>query len=119
MVAFNFSQEFVGSIETGIKTQTLRAKKRAKPGDILQLYTGMRTKACRLIVPPVVCLVADYCHIAPDEITFGNKDLHPKSIDEFAAMDGFTSYEALLRWFENKYGQNHFIGFVHRWRNQP
>lgn len=57
MVAYSFNRRFVQAIESGIKSQTIRAPRRrhARPGERLQLYTGMRTKACRLIRDDVVC----------------------------------------------------------------
>ncbi|MGO4286877.1 ASCH domain-containing protein [Bosea sp. TAB14] len=46
------------SIESGRKRQTIRAPRRrhARVGEQLQLYTGMRTKACRLIRDDVICV---------------------------------------------------------------
>jgi hypothetical protein len=57
MVAYSFNRRFVPAIESGIKSQTIRAPRRrhARPGEWLQLYTGMRTKSCRLIRADVVC----------------------------------------------------------------
>ena len=44
MVAFNFSPEFADAVASGAKRQTIRKTARAKKGDMLQLYTGQRTK---------------------------------------------------------------------------
>jgi hypothetical protein len=57
MVAYSFNRRFVPAIESGMKSQTIRAHRRrhARPGEQLQLYTGMRTKSCRLIRSDVVC----------------------------------------------------------------
>lgn len=52
MVAYNFQARFAGAVESGEKRQTIRkAGKRRPPreGEQLQLYTGMRTKSCRLL----------------------------------------------------------------------
>lgn len=51
MVAYSFKTRFIDPILTGRKRQTIRAhrKRHARPGEELQLYQGMRTKACRLI----------------------------------------------------------------------
>lgn len=120
MVAFNFQIDFAGPIERRQKIQTVRSKQRAFAGDVLQLYTGQRTKSCRRLLPgdTIICTVSDYCHLAPGEITFGNKNQHPASVDEFARMDGFLDYETMLAWFRGRYGQSHFVGWVHRWRVQ-
>ena len=54
MVAYNFQKQFADAVERGEKRQTIRAPRRdgrhAKVGDKLQLYTGMRTKQCGMIV---------------------------------------------------------------------
>ncbi len=65
MVAYSFNRRFVPAIESGIKSQTIRAHRRrhARPGERLQLYTGMRTRACRLIRDDVVCSRIDEINI--------------------------------------------------------
>ena len=50
MVAFNFKKAQVEEVESGKKCATIRPTKRAKPGDTLQLYTGLRTKKARLLI---------------------------------------------------------------------
>ena len=52
MVAYNFQKRFAPAVESGDKRQTIRAlgkRRHAKPGEMLQLYTGQRTKHCRLL----------------------------------------------------------------------
>ena len=59
MVAYNFKPQFVPLIETGAKQQTIRSprKRHTQPGEAMQLYTGMRTKACRkLVTPDPLCI---------------------------------------------------------------
>ena len=113
MVAINFSPEFVGQIITGKKTQTIRRSLRCKIGDELQLYTGQRTKDCKLI-GRVICTDTDYCAIRPDYITFGDADKHPTA-DDFARADGFSDYQDMVNWFRAKYGSPIFIGHVIKW----
>jgi len=115
MVAFNFSPEFADAVERGDKVQTVRKTKRAKPGDMLQLYTGQRTKACRKL-REAECLYVDYVHIAPEGLTVGDTDKHHGNADAFARRDGFKDYAAMLAWFKAKYGADHFVGYVHRWK---
>ena len=112
--AFDFNPEFASAVESGTKLQTIRRTKRAKPGDRLQLYTGLRTRDCRKLGEGV-CTLVDHVGIRPDGITFGNVDKHPRDIDEFARADGFTDFDAMVAWFANKYGSPYFQGFVHGW----
>jgi hypothetical protein len=57
MVAYSFDKRFVPQIANGFKRQTIRAHRRrhARPGEALQLYTGMRTKQCKKIRDDVLC----------------------------------------------------------------
>jgi hypothetical protein len=114
MVAINFSPEFVDEIASGKKTQTIRGTLRCKVGTELQLYTGMRTKNCRLIAK-AICIDTDYCAVRPEYITFGDADKHP-SADDFARADGFSDYQDMVRWFQKKYNQQSFIGHVIKWK---
>jgi hypothetical protein len=49
MVAFNFVKAEAAKVESGEKCATIRPSRRAKPGDTLQLYTGLRTRKTRLL----------------------------------------------------------------------
>ncbi len=57
MVAYDFRPMFVGSIRSGNKRQTIRSNRRrhARPGEPMQLYTGMRTKACAKVIDDPLC----------------------------------------------------------------
>lgn len=116
MVAFNFSAEFAGPVERREKKQTIRRTRRAKVGDRIQLYTGQRTAKCRKLsdVDPV-CACVDYVAIRPGSLTVGNVDKHPRDMDAFAQLDGFPTYEAMHRWFTERYGDEHFVGYLTRW----
>jgi hypothetical protein len=117
MVAFSFKAEFADDVASGKKTQTIRQTARAKPGDRLQLYTGMRTKKCRKLVDPdPVCVLVDYVGIRPDYLTLGNTASHEGDADAFARRDGFKDYAAMVQWFRNEYGSPYFQGYVHVWR---
>ena len=47
MVAFNFSPEMAPLVLERTKRQAIRATRRARVGQKIQLYTGHRTKDCR------------------------------------------------------------------------
>lgn len=61
MVAYSFDRRFAPAIVAGLKRQTIRAlrKRHARPGERLQLYTGMRSRDCRLLRDDVVCTRLD------------------------------------------------------------
>lgn len=116
MVAFNFQAQFAPLVESGVKRQTIRQTARAKPGDLLQLYTGQRTKACRKLVDPdPVCTLVDYVSIRPEYLTLGNAKKHAGDADAFAARDGFEGYDDMVEWFRETYGSPFFVGYVHVW----
>ena len=118
MVAFNFHPEFVGAIQRETKVQTIRVRRRCAPGDVMHLFTGMRTKSCVRLADRT-CEVVDYVHLAPGGLTFGNTAKHPRDIDEFAQLDGFPTFEAMLAWLQRAHGTEHILGTVHRWRSAP
>lgn len=122
MVAINFTV-FQDKILSGEKRQTVRLKARCKPGDTLQLYTGMRTKACRKLGEAVceavfpVTIMAEGALIFPRQMTAGKFSVPRAAVREmFARADGFTSWEACAAFFREKYGLP-FAGQVIVWRD--
>jgi hypothetical protein len=115
MVAFNFQEQFVDDVTSGRKTQTIRQKARAREGDMLQLYTGQRTKSCRKIAD-AICLGSTYIGMTEYGVTFGDKSPFPSYIDEFARADGFENYAAMWKWFSERYKTQSFTGYITRWK---
>lgn len=120
MVAYSFKERFALPIETGRKRQTIRAdrKRHARPSEELQLYTGMRTRNCRL-VGRATCL-----HVAPiallldaDEVRLTSVNIvNAGGLDAFARDDGFDDWSALKQfWAEQHPGQSHFNGVFIAW----
>jgi hypothetical protein len=116
VVAYSFAKQFVTPILEGQKRQTIRGsrKRHARPGDELQLYTGLRTKHAKLIGKYRCTRVShitlrfrpdrglrEGVLIAPPEI---DRDLTvfqtPEQLDAFAHMDGFQSWEYLKKFWE-------------------
>jgi hypothetical protein len=67
MPAYNFRKNFVPMILDLSKPHTIRrrrAKRPTVPGDMLSLYTGMRTKQCTLIAT-APCVAVEPCVIKP------------------------------------------------------
>ena len=122
MVAYNFQARFVDAVESGAKRTTIRAfggKPHPRVGDSLQLYTGMRTKACRKLVDPdPICTVSALVKIGDDRVQIGhNRALltqHPGSLQTFAHGEGFDDFGALVAWFRETHGLP-FVGVLIRW----
>lgn len=121
MVAYSFQRRFVGHIRSGDKAQTVRAERRrhARKGEVLQLYTGMRTTNCKLI-GRATCASVDPIRFDFDtqEVTIGGDapmtDL--VELDAFAQRDGFEDFRSLAEfWREHHKGVQHWEGVLIRW----
>ena len=114
MVAINFSAQFAGPVERGEKLQTIRQKARCKPGDALQLYTGMRTKACRKL-REAVCSAVMPVSITRGTLEVDGSVLMSDTAAAFARADGFRDYGEMWQWFVDRYDAQRFTGYVIRW----
>lgn len=99
MVAYSFNPRFIEPIRQGMKTQTIRAhglRRHARPGEMLQLYSGMRTAHCVKILPDVRCLAVETVwfkfigKVRPliDRVVIDNEEVI--DLDAFAVQDGFA-----------------------------
>lgn len=108
MVAYSFNPRFIEPIRQGLKTQTIRAdglRPHARPGQLLQLYSGMRTAHCIRILPDTPCLAVMRVEIG---FSFGQKVLidriktdgvRVRDLDAFAIRDGFLDrYDMSAFW---------------------
>lgn len=111
MVAYSFSKAVAPQVEALVKRQTVRGHRRrhARPGEPVQLYTGMRTRACRKLlspdplcteVLPVALQISDR-KIEPDappnwieSVRIDGRLLAQEAVEQFAVADGFG-----LEWF--------------------
>lgn len=138
MVAYSFQAQFVAPIVTRTKRQTVRAIRKRNPreGERLQLYVGMRTKACRKIIPDPVCTGWELVRIAVDPahpaiiaaIRVGAHDLNAVEIERFARFDGFaaapsggapyTARRAMGAFWLQHHGAGMFEGVVIRWEDR-
>ena len=127
MPAYNFQSRFAPPILSGAKFTAIR-RNPAKVGSTAYLFTGMRTKACKLL---------GYSEIVRcDHITIGRKDngmaniklgsrqLSVIAANDIARRDGFDTAEDMVEWFEatyklpiNRTGCAHdvFDGFLIEW----
>ena len=123
MVALNFRKQFADLVKAGQKKQTIRAmrKRRFVEGDILQLYTGMRTRNCtKLISPDPICCEALTIKIlgafGPVHLKQGSEwvVLSPSESEKLAKDDGFRSLVDMLIFFEETHGFP-FVGQLIKW----
>jgi len=122
MVAFNFMARFAPSVEDGTKRQTIRAAGKRRPprrGEQLQLYTGMRTRNCRLL-RSVQCLAVN--EIAMDlserrvRVRVGDIicTLNSQDVRRLALADGFATVADFFEYFTATHGQ-YFAGHLIKW----
>lgn len=127
MVALSFSKQFADDVRDGKKCQTIRADsgKRRLPmvGEELQLYTGMRTKHCKLLrrvqcsslIPVVInastrTVTLKHWDKSVAEILTGNQ------LTAFAEADGFPDVDSFFTYFCSDSGKPFFSGWLIVWK---
>lgn len=106
MVAYSFKKRFADAVESGAKSQTIRAprKRHARPGELVQLYTGMRTKQCRRlgydVCKDVLAIDLDF---SSDTITLEDSSVIKRrsQLDELAQRDGFADWDEMKSFWPN------------------
>lgn len=125
MVAYSFRSRFVARIEDGSKRQTMRNERarHARVGEKVQLYTGMRTKSCRLIgiatCPAVLPVRMDFHALT---VAFGpglaDTIASPAELEWFARRDGFDSWADLRTFWNGEHATViHWSGVMIEWTN--
>lgn len=121
MAAYNFKKEFAAAVESGRKKQTIRADRkdgrRPKPGEILALYTGMRTKACRLLLRApckTVCTIEIFHDRRGADVIVDGLVLNKAAVRELAHADGFVNENSFFYFFEENHGSA-FVGILVTW----
>lgn len=116
MVAYSFKARFEDTIRDGFKRQTIRAgrARHARPGELLQLFVGMRTAQCHRICPDVRCSEVLKIVISFDGdgcieriITDG---VPVRDLDAFAVRDGFKDADDMAEFWRSEHGP---IGLWH------
>lgn len=122
MVAYSFKKRFAEPILAGTKTQTIRKPRarHARPGEVVSLYTGMRTKQCKLIARrdclDVSPIVLDFYHGRVESHATGTAWTTPDALDAFARRDGFADWDALCEFWREEHGAlERFEGVLIRW----
>lgn len=130
MGAYNFKLQFASAVERGTKHQTIRAERKdnriPKCGEQLHLYTGMRSKACRLLAI-VTCTSVRRIQItqdpergcqvllAPERYPNEPALLSPFQTRALAHCDGFAGEEDFFQFFADNHGPA-FRGYLIEWR---
>lgn len=127
MPALSFQKQFVAAVESGEKTQTIRARRKRpfKIGDTLYLYYGMRTKQCRKLgeaictsVKPITLHERSHPSLSRLAISLSDtgftRALNPLEKSILAEKDGFEDLDAMFDWFGKTHGLP-FEGFLIRW----
>lgn len=112
MVAYSFKKRFTPEILAGRKLHTIRAdrKRHARPGEEVQLYEAMRTKACKLI-GRATCRDVDPIRIdfAEDRVEIGEiigRSVETRAdLDEFAKADGFRSWDDMTAFWAKEHAE--------------
>lgn len=126
MPLLGFQKQFAPLVESGEKTQTIRAYRKdgndPRPGDTLYLYTGLRTKQCRKL-GEVICTSVEPITIFDSgeaRIKYtGSRSLQWKYrpclvFHQIAVADGFGCYAEMLAWFKKTHGLP-FEGLLIKW----
>jgi hypothetical protein len=130
MVAYSFKRRFVDQIRAGLgliglpvhpKRQTIRAirkRRHAQPGDVLQLYCGLRTKSCFQIG------IARCTHLLPISIfvdsftlqfTLDGVPVIADEYDAFVRADGFANLADMYSFWRGEHGIGRFDGVLIKW----
>lgn len=120
MVAYSFQLRFVEPILLGIKHQTIRGdrKRHARPGDQLQLFTGMRTRQCRRIgtatCASVRPIILDFSGRSAtiDRLLIPYANCKPE-LEHLARSDGFSCWAEMASFW---HPQERFEGWLISWR---
>ncbi len=118
---FNFKKEFAADVESGKKLQTVRSLRAdgrvPRDGEIVKLFTGLRTKGARLLLTSTVleCFPIHMDLMYPRSIIANGVRLSKSAADDFARADGFANATEMFAWFGDHYGME-FEGFCVKWR---
>lgn len=126
MVAYNFKTAFHDRLRDGSKRQTVRhagGKRHARPGEPVQIYTGMRTKHARKLIDDPTCTAVDHIVILIDRsaeheiagIEINGVPLSLAEREAFAIADGFAGLWQFGPFWRVTHGEGRFEGVVIRW----
>lgn len=110
-----FKKRFVNPINIGTKDHTVRNRRKNRPkvGEILHMYTALRTKHCELITNKHILQAVQEVDIAVGKyssrkafwvsIRVDKKELSAKKMEEFFIRDGFKNHDDFCEyWLDGK-----------------
>lgn len=145
MVAYSFKKQFVDPIKVGLgldpiesppefvkpKRQTIRTigkRRHARPGEVVQLYYGMRTKQCMSIgvgrcteARDIVLTFGKLSGVSiggthmPDGTQQRQECYLGDGLDEFAQKDGFGCWKEMVEFWNENHGLDEFNGKLIEW----
>jgi hypothetical protein len=92
MPAYNFKKQFVEKILDGRKPHTIRRRRKhpTKVGDVLYLYTGLRTKNAVKFAEVRCCKILPIRVLRGAGVFLDGRELSIVETDIFARKDGFS-----------------------------
>lgn len=114
MPAYNFQRQFIAMVVNGKKPHTIRRRRKnpTKAGDVLMLYTGLRTKKAFKFAQSV-CVKVEPVIIYPtiEKIMRGDDLMSEDEVVALAKADGFQSVAEFFGFFEKTYGEYELADF--------
>lgn len=122
MVAYSFQRRFAPAIRANTKLHTIRGNRRrhARPGEMMQLFTGMRTAHCEKICADRLCSAVDELRIDFDSLgVIVGVYIAGQAVDDihaFALADGFESLSDMSGFWVMQHGLlREFAGVLISW----
>ncbi|MEK9157711.1 MAG: hypothetical protein AAB638_00830 [Patescibacteria group bacterium] len=116
MPAVNFKKQFIFSVVNGTKLGTVRQVNRKRPireGDILKMFTGMRTKQCHKHVEyKCVKVYPIKVNYKKHQIILDGVSLVPVIQHWFATTDGFNDSKVFFQFFKEQAYQRPTVWIV-------
>lgn len=113
MVAYSFKKRFEQPLRDRTKAGTIRLdrKRHARPGEVLQLYVGMRTRHCRKVATETCTAVHDiHIEVCCDGLSIDVNGIPVVGLDAFARLDGFTDAADMAAFWLAEDGPRSFSG---------
>ena len=114
MGMYNFQRRFVPFILAGIKSHTIRARRKYEDrvGNVMHLYMGLRTPDVELLARTPCIQVGSVLIPNRRVIKIDGNRLGPTQMDRLAIHDGFHDWDEMVVFFEKRFP---FDGKIYHW----